>query len=131
MRRPNAGGTTTARLPAGAEGARAPRTAARMARAGGMSVRTLLGLASPAPSSRTMLAYDASLAWATLLLLAIGLVMVYSASIAMAESSAQTGHRSWYFLARHGAFVAVGLVAAACAFQVPVKAWQALPPSGA
>ena len=128
MRRPNAGGATAARLPGGAEGARAPRAAARMARAGGMSVRTLLGLASPAPSSRTMLAYDASLAWATLLLLAIGLVMVYSASIAMAESSAQTGHRSWYFLARHGAFVAVGLVAAACAFQVPVKAWQVLAP---
>jgi len=92
------------------------------------SVRTLLGLANPSQPSRTMLAYDASLAWAALMLLAIGLVMVYSASIAMAESSVQTGHRSWYFLARHGVFVAVGLLAAACAFQVPVKAWQTLAP---
>ncbi len=40
-----------------------------------------------------MLAYDTSLAWAALLLLAIGLVMVYSASIAMAEISAHTGFR--------------------------------------
>ncbi|MEP7062713.1 MAG: putative lipid II flippase FtsW [Betaproteobacteria bacterium] len=75
-----------------------------------------------------MLAYDVSLAWATLLLLALGLVMVYSASIATAEASAHTGYRAWYFLTRHAAFVAVGLFAAAVAFQVPVKAWQWLAP---
>jgi cell division protein FtsW len=77
---------------------------------------------------RAMLAYDVSLAWATLLLLALGLVMVYSASIATAEASAHTGYRAWYFLTRHAAFVAVGLSAAAVAFQVPVKAWQWLAP---
>ncbi len=77
---------------------------------------------------RAMLAYDVSLAWATLLLLALGLVMVYSASIATAEASAHTGYRAWYFLTRHAAFVAVGLFAAAVAFQVPVKAWQWLAP---
>ena len=55
-----------------------------------------------------MLVYDASLAWPALLLLAIGLVMVYSASIAMAEATAHTGYRAWYFLVRHGVFVAVG-----------------------
>jgi len=65
-----------------------------------------------------------SLAWSTLLLLALGLVMVYSASIAMAEASAHTGYRAWYFLARHAAFLAVGLAAAFVAFQVPVKVWQ-------
>jgi cell division protein FtsW len=77
---------------------------------------------------RAMLAYDVSLAWATLLLLALGLVMVYSASIATAEASAHTGYHAWYFLTRHAAFVAVGLCAAAVAFQVPVKAWQWLAP---
>lgn len=79
-------------------------------------------------SPRAMLAWDASLAWATLLLLAFGLVMVYSSSIAMAEVSRHTGYRAWYYLARHAAFVLVGLVAAAVAFQVPVKAWQKLAP---
>jgi hypothetical protein len=93
-----------------------------------LSMGRLFGIAGSRAPSRAMLAYDASLAWATLLLLAIGLVMVYSASIAMAESSAQTGHRSWYYLARHGVFVAIGLVAALCAFQVPVKAWEKLAP---
>jgi cell division protein FtsW len=75
-----------------------------------------------------MLAYDATLAWATLLLLAIGVVMVYSASIAMAETSRHTGYRAWYFLVRHAAFVAVGLVSAAVAFQIPVRAWQRMAP---
>ena len=78
--------------------------------------------------SRAMLAYDASLAWTALLLLAFGLVMVYSASIAMSEASAHTGNRAWYFLMRHGLFVAVGLAAGAVAFQVPMKAWERLAP---
>jgi cell division protein FtsW len=73
---------------------------------------------------RTMLTFDVSLAWSALLLLALGLVMVYSASIAMAEATAHTGYRAWYFLARHAVFLAVGLAAAFVAFQAPVKVWQ-------
>jgi cell division protein FtsW len=75
-----------------------------------------------------MLAYDVSLAWATILLLAFGLVMVYSASIASAEASSYTGYRTWYFLARHALFLALGAGIAAIAFQVPVKAWEWLAP---
>jgi cell division protein FtsW len=82
-------------------------------------------LGTRAPASR-MLTFDLSLAWATLMLLSIGLVMVYSASIAMAELSAHTGFRAWYFLARHAVFVVAGLVAATVAFQVPIKVWQRL-----
>ena len=73
---------------------------------------------------RAMLTFDVSLAWTALLLLAVGLVMVYSASIAMAEASAHTGYRAWYFLARHAVFLVVGLIAAFFAFQIPVKVWQ-------
>jgi cell division protein FtsW len=73
---------------------------------------------------RAMLSFDVSLAWTALLLLALGLVMVYSASIAMAEASAHTGYRAWYVLARHAVFLAVGLLAAFFAFQVPVKVWH-------
>ena len=85
--------------------------------------------ASPATSKgRALAAYDASLTWATLLLLAIGIVMVYSSSIAMAEASAHTGNRAWYFLARHAMFVGAGIAAAVVAFQIPVRAWQRLAP---
>src|SRR5881275_3036139 len=75
-----------------------------------------------------MLIFDSTLGWAGLLLLSIGLVMVYSASIAMAEASAHTGYRPWYFLVRHAVFVGAGLVAAFVAFQIPVKAWQRIAP---
>jgi len=84
--------------------------------------------ATSARDPRTMAPYDASLSWSALLLLSIGVVMVYSASIAMAEASGHTGHRAWYFLARHAMFIAVGLAAAGIAFQIPVRAWHRLAP---
>ena len=98
-----------------------------------LGTRAIRALRPEAPAARgsaarTLAAYDASLAWSALLLLAIGLVMVYSASIATAEVSAHTGNRAWYFLARHAMFVAVGLAAAAVAFQVPMRAWERLAP---
>jgi len=77
---------------------------------------------------RTMLVYDPTLAWSAGLLLAIGLVMVYSASIATAEASAYTGYRPWYFVVRHAIFVAAGVAAALVAFQVPIKVWRAFAP---
>lgn len=92
-------------------------------------VEPLARLTTPDPRKlRSMLAYDASLAWTVLLLVALGLVMVYSSSIAMAEASRHTGFRPWYFLARHGLFIAVGFLFAVVAFQLPMKAWQKLAP---
>ncbi|MCC6196199.1 MAG: putative lipid II flippase FtsW [Burkholderiales bacterium] len=84
--------------------------------------------AATSPKTRALAAYDASVAWAALLLLTLGLVMVYSSSIAMAEASAHTGYRPYYFLARHAMFVAAGLAAAAVAFQIPMRAWHKLAP---
>ena len=72
--------------------------------------------------------YDEMLTWIVIALLAIGLVMVYSASIATAEDSAFTGYRPGYFLVRHGIFIFVGLIAGALTFQVPVQTWQKLAP---
>jgi cell division protein FtsW len=90
--------------------------------------KALGSLRSLPRNPRTMLPYDVTLAWSSLMLLAIGLVMVYSASIAMAEASAHTGYRAWYFLVRHASFLAAGFVAAFVAFQVPMKGWQRLAP---
>jgi cell division protein FtsW len=72
--------------------------------------------------------YDRSLAWAALLLAAIGLVMVYSASIATAESSRFTGNNAAWYLARHGLFLAAALAAAIAVFLLPVKFWQGAAP---
>jgi cell division protein FtsW len=68
--------------------------------------------------------YDRSLAWTALLLVTLGLVMVYSASIATAEASRYAGHNPAYFLFRHGVFLAVSLAAATAVFMVPARIWQ-------
>ena len=72
--------------------------------------------------------YDASVLWAAAVLLTLGLVMVYSASIATAESARVTGGEATYYLARHAAFVGAGLAAGLAAFQVPMRAWQRAAP---
>ena len=72
--------------------------------------------------------YDRSLAWAALLLMALGLVMVYSASIATAEASRFFGQNPAFFLLRHGAFVAIALSAATAVFLVPLRYWQKAAP---
>jgi cell division protein FtsW len=71
---------------------------------------------------------DLALIWSATLLCAIGLVMVYSASIAMAEAERFTGFRPGYFLFRHGAYLAVGLVLALATFRVPMWLWQKAAP---
>jgi len=68
--------------------------------------------------------FDELLVWALIALLGLGLVMVYSASIATAEASKFTGYQPTYYLLRHGAFIATGLFAGLLAFQVPVQLWQ-------
>ncbi|WIM07082.1 MAG: putative lipid II flippase FtsW [Candidatus Nitricoxidivorans perseverans] len=71
---------------------------------------------------------DPLLLWPALVLLMIGLVMVYSASIATAEGSRFTGHQANYFLVRHAIFLAIGMVVGAAAFQIPLRYWQQLAP---
>ena len=72
---------------------------------------------------------DLSLLWTVVLLLAIGLVMVYSASIAMAEAEKMTGYRMHYFLQRHAIFLLLGVAAALVAYQVPIAIWQKFAPA--
>lgn len=72
--------------------------------------------------------YDQSLVWTVLVLLAIGLVMVYSASIGMAEVDKDVGYRSAYFAMRHALYICAGLVMAFVAFQFPLRAWQQYSP---
>ena len=86
---------------------------------------------APVMQSRERLnapSYDQMLLWVTFILLGLGLVMVYSASIAMAEADKAVGHQSTYFLIRQAIFIVVGLVAGFVSFQVPVTWWQKMAP---
>jgi cell division protein FtsW len=105
--------------------ARATRAGSRLApaaiRAGILSGFAARGRSAPAE-------FDHGLVWSALVLLTLGLVMVYSASIATAEAARYTGNEPAYFLTRHLVAVAIGLFAAAIAFQVPMRVWQRAAP---
>ncbi len=67
--------------------------------------------------------FDLALVWSVMLLLCLGLVMVYSASIAIAE--AQFGvDGSGHYLIRQSLYLGVGLLLGFIAFQVPMYMWQ-------
>jgi cell division protein FtsW len=87
-----------------------------------------MNLALSTPGKSVMLEYDAALLWAGLALLGVGLVMVYSASIAIAEQSKFTYHQPTYFLVRHLLFLAAAAVAGGMVFQVPMRLWQQAAP---
>ena len=68
--------------------------------------------------------FDAALLWAVAILLAIGLVMVYSASIAVLERRNPGGGASTYFLVRHAISIGLALGMSVVAFAMPVRHWQ-------
>ncbi|HEY0665789.1 MAG TPA: putative lipid II flippase FtsW [Gallionella sp.] len=72
--------------------------------------------------------FDELLIWVLIGLLTLGLVMVYSSSIATAEGNKYTGFQPTYYLVRHGMFIFVGLCAGLFAFQIPVQMWQSYAP---
>jgi cell division protein FtsW len=71
---------------------------------------------------------DFGLLWLTVALLTIGLVMIYSASIATAEGMRQTGHLGYYFLLRQTVYSLMALAMAVVVFQIPMRAWQQMAP---
>lgn len=72
--------------------------------------------------------FDRTLVWLTVLLLGLGMVMVYSASIAVAEAGRLTGNQSTFYLLRHALFLMVSAAAAVIAFQIPTSVWQRFAP---
>tara|TARA_R110002073_G_scaffold199556_7_gene358710 strand:- start:1090 stop:2250 length:1161 start_codon:yes stop_codon:yes gene_type:complete len=75
------------------------------------------------PNQKIMPDFDQALVWSVLLLLGLGLVMVYSASIAIAEAKYGVDG-SDHYLIRHGFYLVVGLLFGFIAFQAPMQLWQ-------
>ncbi len=72
--------------------------------------------------------FDQVLVWVTVALLAWGLVMVYSASIAMPDNPRFGRYSHTHFLQRHMLWLAISFVTALIAFQIPVATWEKLAP---
>ena len=75
-----------------------------------------------------LLGFDRALVCVVVALLALGLVMVYSASVALPDNPKFARYTPGYFLSRHIMFMAIAVVAALVAVQVPVAIWEKLSP---
>ena len=80
------------------------------------------------PTRSRMMEYDQPLLWVAIVLLALGLVMVFSASIALPDSPRYANYRESHFLARHAFALFIGLSMGLLAFQIPVKFWDKYAP---
>jgi cell division protein FtsW len=72
--------------------------------------------------------FDQPLLWVVFALMAWGLVMVYSASIALPDNPRFENYAHTHFVLRHGLSMAIAFVAALLAFQVPMRRWEQLAP---
>jgi cell division protein FtsW len=110
------------------DGLRPARSRRSRASAGG-SVLALAGLgdAPAADATRQPAGVDRTLIAVVAGLIMIGTVMVYSASISLADSP-RFNVTPTHFLARHLLALGIAFSAAVLAFQVPMQTWQRLAP---
>lgn len=91
-----------------------------------LPVRTSLGRASN--SSASVMGVDKALVWIVVSLMLWGLVMVYSASIALPDNPRFARYASTHFLWRHLASIVIAVSLALLVFQVPVAQWEKYAP---
>jgi cell division protein FtsW len=72
--------------------------------------------------------FDHALIWVVVTLLVWGLVMVYSASIALPDNPRFARYAHTHFLMRHILSIVVAFVAALMAFQISMERWEKLAP---
>ncbi|WHZ10463.1 MAG: peptidoglycan glycosyltransferase FtsW [Burkholderiaceae bacterium] len=74
--------------------------------------------------SAAVAGFDQPLLWVTVALLAWGLVMVYSATVAIPDNPRFTRYAPLHFLFMHLLSLAIGFVAALVTFQIPMNTWE-------
>jgi cell division protein FtsW len=79
-------------------------------------------------AASSMSAVDTQLIWVVAILLLVGLVMVYSATIALPDSPRFSNYKPTHFLVRHTFAILLGCVLALGLFAVPMRRWQQLSP---
>lgn len=92
-----------------------------------MSLMTLFSprvLRARRPDRTTSPTVDVPLLTVIALLAVFGLLMVYSASIALADGPQYKSYGHYYFVIRHTLFLGLGVLAAGVAGLIPMKAWE-------
>jgi len=98
----------------------------RNPRASHQTARQPSGVNTVRPGRAHLAAIDVPLVLASVALLALGLLMVYSASIALADGPRYANYGRYYFVIRHAMFLTVGLLAAGLVMACAMRVWQAL-----
>ena len=75
-----------------------------------------------------LLGFDQTLLWVIVALLALGLVMVYSASVALPDNPRFSRYAHSHFLSRHLLSIAIAAIAAIVVVQVPIDTWEKAAP---
>ena len=91
-----------------------------------LPVRTGLGTSSKGMAS--VMGVDKALLWAIATLLIWGLIMVYSASVALPDNPRFAKYSHTHFLMRHIFSLVIALSVALLVFQIPVQTWEKLAP---
>ncbi|MEK8086120.1 putative lipid II flippase FtsW [Aquabacterium sp. A3] len=105
-------------------GALKDRVGARDDGVGSLPVRDRINLSAAQPTR--IMGFDQTLVWVVLGLIAMGLVMVYSATIALPDNPRFARYEPTHFVMRHAMAIVIALVFAAVTAQVPMAAWERL-----
>ncbi len=107
-------------------GAWRDRLTARREQVGPLPVRDRIDLYADRPSR--VIAFDQTLVAVVVALLAFGLVMVFSASVALPDNPKFANYSQGHFLQRHAMSLGIALVTALAVVQVPINFWEKTAP---
>jgi cell division protein FtsW len=80
------------------------------------------------PGVKVSFKLDATLIWVICVMAIFGLVMVYSASIAMPDNPRFANLTGTYFVYRHALFLFLACIVSIVAFQIPLTVWEKVAP---
>ncbi|MFM8611018.1 MAG: putative lipid II flippase FtsW [Burkholderiaceae bacterium] len=78
----------------------------------------------PAGNVSVAVGVDRPLLWVVITLLLIGLVMVYSASVALPDSPKFARYSPTHFVLRHALAITLAFIAALVVYQIPLSFWE-------
>ncbi|HYR26659.1 MAG TPA: putative lipid II flippase FtsW [Aquabacterium sp.] len=93
---------------------------------GSLPVRDFVNVNSGQPSR--LMGFDQPLVWVTFALLIMGLVMVYSATIALPDSPRFANYTPTFFFQRHLIAILMAVPVAAVVAQIPMSTWERFAP---
>ena len=94
--------------------------------AGPLPVRDFVNISSAQPSR--VMGFDQPLLWVVIALLLTGLIMVYSATIALPDSPRFANYSPTHFFQRHIISILMAISVSAVVTQIPMSTWEKLAP---